>query len=54
MSNRRKNDRPWTAFYRDVPANLKYPNISIVDLIKKTVFDKTGKELKLEIEIIGE
>lgn len=33
---RKKNERPWVEFYQDVPANLKYPNISIVDLIRKS------------------
>ena len=33
---KKKNNKPWLEFYEDVPATLKYPNISIVDLIKKT------------------
>ena len=36
---RKKNNKPWLEFYEDVPATLKYPNISIVDLIKKTTLD---------------
>lgn len=41
MPNKKsKNDRPWINFYnKNVPANLKYPNISIVDLIIKTASD---------------
>lgn len=33
---RKKNERPWVEFYQDVPSNLKYPNISIVDLLRKS------------------
>lgn len=33
---RKKNERPWVEFYQDAPANLKYPNISIVDLLRKS------------------
>ena len=36
---RKKNNKPWLEFYEDVPATLKYPNISIVDLIKKSSLD---------------
>ena len=34
---RKKNERPWAEFYQDVPSTLKYPNISIVDLLRKSV-----------------
>ena len=33
---RKKNERPWVEFYQDVRANLKYPNIAIVDLLRKS------------------
>lgn len=39
-SNKKKKDRPWIDFYEnDVPANLKYPNLSLVDLIRKSADD---------------
>ncbi len=34
---RKKNERPWIDFYQDVPSTLKYPNISIVDLLRNSV-----------------
>ncbi|MBQ9833849.1 MAG: acyl--CoA ligase [Bacilli bacterium] len=33
-------NRPWLEFYKDVPATLEYPNISIVDLIKETALKR--------------
>ena len=33
---KRNNNKPWLEFYDNVPANLKYPNISIFELIKRT------------------
>lgn len=65
-NKRKKNERPWVEFYQDVPANLKYPNISIVDLIRKSVEkypDNTAyeyfgnkcsyKELMEKIEVVA-
>lgn len=47
-SNRKKNERPWIAFYeKDVPANLKYPNISLVDLVRKSA-DKNPYNIAYE------
>ena len=66
MKKSNKNNRPWTAFYGNVPANLKYPNISIVDLINETslkypnniAYDYFGskctyKELMQKIETVA-
>lgn len=46
-TTRKKNERPWLDFYQDCPSNLKYPNISIVDLIKKSC-DKYSESVAYE------
>ncbi len=36
---KKNNNKPWLDFYHEVPASLNYPNISIVDLIKKNTLN---------------